>query len=67
MGVGTLAAIGAGVASPLFMIYFSTISEIFIPGNEDQAEGQGRELFVKLFLVGIFTWVCRKRGLIQMQ
>jgi len=33
MGVGSLAAVGAGIASPLFMIFFSTISQIFIPGN----------------------------------
>jgi|JI10StandDraft_1071094.scaffolds.fasta_scaffold1275897_1 hypothetical protein len=42
MLLGTLAAIGAGVASPLFMIFFSTISEIFVPGNENKAELQGR-------------------------
>lgn len=67
MAGGTLAAIGAGIASPLFMIFFSTISEIFVPGNEETAEGQGRDLFIKLTLVGILTWACRTLSLTQMQ
>jgi hypothetical protein len=33
MIVGSLAAIGAGIATPFYMIFFSTISEIFVPGN----------------------------------
>ena len=56
---GTAAAVGAGIASPLFMIFFSTISEIFIPGNEPNAVQQGKDLFVKLFIVGLLTWGCR--------
>lgn len=59
MLVGSIAAIGAGVASPLFMIFFATVSELFIPGNEEIAEYEGRMLFVKLLVVGIMTWICR--------
>lgn len=57
MALGTVSAIGAGLSSPLFMILFSTISEIFIPGNEENAEAQGRTLFFYLLLTGIFTWL----------
>lgn len=37
MFVGTITAMGAGVAMPFFMIFFSELSVIFIPGNEDVA------------------------------
>lgn len=61
MVIGSIAAIGAGIASPLFMIFFSTISELFVSGNEENAEGEGRTLFFKLFFVGIMTWICRNK------
>lgn len=56
---GTVAAVVAGVASPFFMIFFSTISQIFIPGNQSNAIGQSLDLLVKLLIVGFVTWISR--------
>lgn len=48
---------GAGCATPLFVIFFGQISEIFVPGNESKAREQAFHIMVKFFLLGGGTWL----------
>lgn len=59
MGVGSVTSMGAGVAMPFFMIFFSSLAEVF-SADSGSITQKALDIAIKFFIIGGALWLLSK-------